>query len=85
MIIQLQNNKREKTKNNTKEDNKIISSNNESKNALIDNHNLTQIEYYDYEKNITKDINCYYRCLSYYFRGSESYHLEFRKLISEIF
>ena len=50
---------------------------------LDNNHNLTEIEYY--EKNITKDGNYYYRCLSYYYRGTEDYHLEFRKLISEIF
>ena len=38
-----------------------------------------------YEKQITPDGNCYYRCLSYYYRGTEEYHLEFRQLISELF
>ena len=44
---------------------------------------MIQLEYY--EKNINGDGNCYYRCLSYCFRGTENYHLEFSKLISEIF
>ena len=33
---------------------------------------------------VEKDGNCYYRCLSFY-RKTQDYHLEFRKLISEIF
>ena len=75
----------EKKRDNLKiEKNEDEKSQKDGKNPFLENnHNLTQIEYY--EKNITRDGNCYYRCLSYYFRGTEKYHLEFRKLISELF
>ena len=33
-------------------------------------------------KNIEKDGNCFYRCLSYHFRGTEEEHPEFRELIT---
>ena len=51
--------------------------------SFINNHDLSFLEYY--QKQITGDGNCYYRCLSYYYRGTEDYHLEFRQLISELF
>ena len=57
-----------------KRDNRKIKENEDEKSQkynqnlfLENNHNLTQLGYY--EKNITRDGNCYYRCLSYYFRG----------------
>lgn len=31
------------------------------------------------------DGNCYYRCLSYFFRNTEEFHVEYRNLISELF
>jgi len=44
---------------------------------------LTFSDYF--EKDIEKDGNCYYRCLSYFFRKSEEFHREFRNLIYELF
>ena len=71
---------------NPKNDNKnikIIKKDNHNQNTFINTHDLSILEYY--EKQITPDGNCYYRCLSYYYRGTEEYHLEFRQLISELF
>ena len=66
---------KEKKRDNLKiEKNEEEKSQKDGKNPFLENnHNLTQIEYY--EKNITRDGNCYYRCLSYYLRGTEKYHL----------
>ena len=67
---------------NPKNDNKnikIIKKDNHNQNTFINTHDLSILEYY--EKQITPDGNCYYRCLSYYYRGTEEYHLEFRQLI----
>ena len=60
-----------------------INKDNPDQKFLKNNHDLSQLDYY--EKRITGDGNCYYRCLSYYYRGTEDYHLEFRQLISELF
>ena len=48
---------------------------------LIDNGELPFMNYY--EKYINEDGNCFYRCLSYYYRKSEKDHIEFRKLLYE--
>ena len=62
---------------------KKINKDNPDQKFLNNNYDLSQLEYY--EKQITGDGNCYYRCLSYYYRSTEDYHLEFRQLISELF
>ena len=62
---------------------KEIKNEKHSKNSFKNNRDLSFLEYY--QKQITGDGNCYYRCLSYYYRGTEDYHLEFRQLISELF
>lgn len=55
-------------------------------NEIENNYKSHDLDYMNYmEKDIEKDGNCYYRCLSYYYRNTQEYHLEFRKLISEIF
>ena len=68
----------EEKSNNIKGNNqtKKINKDNPEKKFLNNNHDLSQLDYY--EKPITGDGNCYYRCLSYYYRGTEDYHLEFR-------
>ena len=75
----------EEKSNNIKGNNqtKKINKDNPDQKFLNNNHDLSQLEYY--EKQIIGDGNCYYRCLSYYYRGTEDYHLEFRQLISELF
>ena len=62
---------------------KEIKNEKHSQNCFKKNHDLSFLEYY--QKQITGDGNCYYRCLSYYYGGTEDYHLEFRQLISELF
>ena len=58
---------------------KRIKKDNPEQNFLNNNHDLTPLDYY--EKQITGDGNCYYRCLSYYYRDRENYYLEFRQLL----
>ena len=54
-------------------------------NEIENNYKSHDLDYMNYmEKDIEKDGNCYYQCLSYYYRNTQEYHLEFRKLISEI-
>ena len=90
------NNKKEDDQNNKNQNNdeknkskkldlSIIEKNNENNNNNIfqSNHDLPFFNYYI--KNIIGDGNCYYRCLSYFYRGTENYHLEFRKLICDLF
>lgn len=49
----------------------------------INSYNLGYIDYY--EKNVEPDGNCYFHCLSYYYRNTEDYYSEFRELIYELF
>ena len=58
--------------------NKENKNENHSLNPFKNNRDLSFLEYY--EKQITGDGNCYYRCLSYYYRGIEDYHLELNYL-----
>ena len=51
----------------------------ENKNNFEKNTNLS---YQDYiEKNIIPDGNCFFRCISYYYRQTQDAHLEFRDLL----
>ena len=62
-----------KLKNNKQVEN---SANNKKKSKEINiNSNLHYLTYMDYiEKDVEQDGNCYYRCLSYYYRNTENYH-----------
>ena len=45
-------------------------------------NNTDKLAFMEYiEKNIGEDGNCFYRCLSYYYRKSENDHLEFRNIL----
>ena len=72
---------------NSKNLKKVLKSNNNVINNKVPiNKESKDLPYMDYiEIDIEKDGNCYYRCLSYYYRKTQDYHLEFRKFISEIF
>ena len=61
---------------------KEIKNENHSQNSFKNNHDLSFLEYY--QKQIIGYGNCYYRRFSYYYRGTEDYHLQFRQLISEL-
>ena len=70
---------------NNKNKNKIHADNKAKKcNKLVENSlGLTYLDYYP--KNVKADGNCYFRCLSYYYRDTEEYYNEFRLLIYELF
>ena len=49
----------------------------------IENNNY-DLSYEDYFiKNVKGDGNCYFLCLSYFFRETEKYYNDFRQLIYE--
>lgn len=49
--------------------------------ALSEKENLPYISYI--EKTIKGDGNCFFCCISYYYKNNENYHLEFRNLFYE--
>jgi len=62
-----------------------ITSKNKKENKIV-SKSKHDIEYEDYYiKNVRGDGNCYFRCISYYFRESELYYNEYRQPIYELF
>ena len=53
----------------------------EKSNVNSNKNNLSYLEYT--EKNINPDGNCFYRCISYYYRQTKEAYPEFRTLLYE--
>ena len=68
-----------KNKYKQRQDKNDITSKNKEENKIV-----TKSIYY-YIKNVRGDGNCYFRCISYYFRESELFYNEYRQLIYELF